>query len=153
MSVTSSNAARVTCMQGGEAGPLLQQLRQTTFIDVLIPSLVGTFGCALEHHMDRHRPGTGIKKLRLLSKGARLAVQQAVQGYTLKLAMPSPMGDPKAQLETLSESTSLSAFLNRSQLTRLHVSLIPTGSATGEHSEVVCQESRSRCAQICAMHA
>lgn len=101
--------------------------RQTTFIDVLIPELIGTFACALTHHMERQDPGTGIKKLRMLSKGARSAIQKAVKGYTLKLG--SPMGDPKAQ----PDSPSLATFLNKSQLRSLVVIVNLPGSETGEN--------------------
>lgn len=93
--------------EGRESPEAAASAGGTSFIDVLgAPNLARFFAHAVEHHMDRHQGLCGSKKLRSLSRGARSAMQQAVQGYSVKL------GDVKAH----HSDPALVEFLNRCHL-------------------------------------
>lgn len=99
---------------------LQKSASHTTFLDALgVPDLVLACARALESRRHMDRPGSGLCKLRLTSKGVRTAVQAAgaVQGYTLKL------GEAAGLHRSTPDDLKLASFLNSSGLLRLRVAM------------------------------
>lgn len=96
------------------------------FLDALTvaPNLALACASALEIQVDA--PGTGLKTLRTLSQGVRMAVHEAgaVQGYTLVL------GDKAQQ-----HDTKLVQFLKSCRLLRLSITVPPLAASEGEHAQ------------------
>lgn len=107
------------------AGPVHVQaapsLSSTTFLHALtvVPALALACSRALDHRT--HGPGGGLKKLRSVSQGARVATQAAVQGFTLKLGQKATSVTP-----------GLVVFLNTSQLLHLRINISSLAVAAGE---------------------
>lgn len=99
----------------------------TTFLDALeeVPGLALACCSTLDSDRYGYGAGSGLKRLRCVSQGVRAAIQKYVQGYTFKL------GDRESFASAL-DNPQMLAFLNRSQLLRLKISVPPLGPATGE---------------------
>lgn len=90
---------------------------------LIVPDLLLACACALQTWPPVDDAGIGLKRLHLLSRETCAACD--VQGYTLRLVLPAVGQEAfSASAHDLSDPK-LCAFLSRSSLLRLHVSIPP----------------------------
>lgn len=112
---------------GTKAAAAAAGTRSTTpFLDALmvVPDLALTCSSILDS--DRHAlgPGSGLKRLRLLSQGFKAAIHKAVHGFKLELNFKEPVASAIDYPRML-------AFLKGVQLLRLRIIVLPLGRGKG----------------------
>lgn len=114
-----SKAVRKSATAAAPAGAT-QSFSNTNFLDALmvVPDLAHACSHVLGHRM--HGTGGGLKQLRSVSRGARVAAQAAVQGFTLKLGGKATPVSPE-----------LLTFLSKSQLRILRIKISALGAPAG----------------------